>query len=76
MLQPDASLFGTAQGLETTVEESSASMSKEFERAVARSNSSFREATENRGETVSPDAASSAAASVRGESLQCTPKAR
>ncbi|CAK0785070.1 hypothetical protein CVIRNUC_008276 [Coccomyxa viridis] len=54
-------------GLETTVEESSASMSKEFERAVARSNSSFREATENRGETVSPDAASSAAASVRGE---------
>ena len=75
MLQPDISLFGTAQGLETTVE-SSASMSKEFERAVARSNSSFREATENRGETVSPDAASSAAASVRGESLQCTPKAR
>ena len=76
MLQPDVSLLGTVQGLETTVEESSASMSKEFERAVARSNSSFREATENREDTVSPDAAGSAAASVRGESLQCRPKVR
>ena len=74
MLQPDILLFRTVQGLETTVEESSASMTKELERAVARSNSSFRQATEGREDTLSPDVASSAAASVRGESLQCTPK--
>lgn len=60
------------QGLETTVEESSASMSQELERAVMRSNCSFKEAAEGRDDTLSPDDASSAVASVRGKSLSGT----
>ena len=53
-------------GLETTVEESSASMTRELERAVARSNRSFREAAEGHMSGVSPEEASSAAATVKG----------
>jgi len=54
------------QGLETTVEESSGSIGRELENAVARSNSSFREAAEGRRVAVSPVEATRAAATVKG----------
>ncbi len=54
------------QGLETTVEESSGSIDRELKNAVARSNSSFREAAEGRRIAVSPMEATRAAATVKG----------
>ena len=54
------------QGLETTMEESSGSVDRELQNAVARSNSSFREAAEGRRVAVSPVEATRAAATVKG----------
>ena len=55
------------QGLETTVEESSGSIDRELQNAVARSNRSFREAAEGRRTAVSPVEATRASASVKGK---------
>lgn len=57
------------QALETTVEESDASITRELERAVSNSNRSFKEAAEGRRTAVSPAAANAAAATINGASL-------
>jgi hypothetical protein len=61
-----ASALEPSQGLETTVEESTASITRELERAVSSSNRSFKEAAEGRCTAIFAAADSAVAAASNG----------